>query len=309
MYLSPQVRVRLVVAAIAAASAAATLAVVALTHEDPAGSAAEPPPLFLDLGVRTDREARDLRRAATLFERGDLAAAGRIFARHDSPEARVGFAFASWPDTLPRLRALPRGRAVVRLHRGIAFAALGDEAQARAELRAAARVEPDTRYAIRADDFLHPRLAPGLPMFVAEAAFPKRLAGLAPPQQFAAVEREASESLDAALRYGIALQQLGRPVSARGAFDAALRRAPDDPEALTAAAVARFDKDAPAAAFGRLGPLTRRFPRAQTVHFHLGVLLLWIGDVQGARRQLLQARRLGPQTRLGREAKRFLDRL
>jgi tetratricopeptide (TPR) repeat protein len=197
----------------------------------------------------------------------------------------------------------------VRLHRGVAFASLNDEAQARAELRAAARVEPDTPYAVRASDFLHPRFAPGLPHFVPEAPFPQRLAALEPPQQFAAVEAEAARSVEAALRHGTALQQLGRPLSARRAFDDAVRRAPVDPEALIAAAVSRFEKSRPAVAFGRLGPLTRRFPRAQTVRFHLGVLLLWIGDVAGARSQLEQARALGPETRLGREAKRFLDRL
>ena len=68
-------------------------------------------------------------------------------------------------------------------------------------------------------------------------------------------------------------------------------------------------KDRPAAAFARLGPLTRRYPSAQTVRFHLGLALLWIGDVADARRQLRQAYDLGPQARLGREAKRFLDRL
>jgi hypothetical protein len=88
-----------------------------------------------------------------------------------------------------------------------------------------------------------------------------------------------------------------------------VKLAPDDPETLTAAAVARFDKDEPAAAFSRLGPLTRRFPRVQTVRFHLGLLLVWIGDAEGAKRQLRQVQALGPETRLGREAKRFLDRL
>jgi tetratricopeptide (TPR) repeat protein len=306
---SARTRVWLVVAAIAAAAGAATIGAVELTHDDAAREGVEPPPLFLDLGVRTDDEAQDLRRASRLYQRGERSAAARLFARYDSPEARVGFAFASWPDTLSRLRVLPRNRAVVRLHRGVAFAAVNDEAQARAELRAAARVEPDTPYAIRAEDFLHPRLAPGLPLFVSETPFPKRLAALAPPQQFAAVEAEATRSVEAALRYGTALQQLGRPVSARRAFDEAVRLAPGDPETLTAAAVGRFDKDRPALAFGRLGPLTRRFPRAQTVRLHLGLLLIWIGDLPNARRQLLQARRLGPETRLGREAKRFLDRL
>ena len=106
----------------------------------------------------------------------------------------------------------------------------------------------------------------------------------------------------------MALQRLGRPVSARREFDRAARSRPNA-ETLTAAAVARFDKSRPAAAFSRLGPLTRRYPSAQTVRFHLGLLLLWIGDVPNARKQLGRAVDLGPTTRLGTEAKRFLDRL
>jgi tetratricopeptide (TPR) repeat protein len=308
---SPRTRVWLAVAVAAAGAAALTLGAVALTRDEPAGASEKPPPLLLDLGVRTDAEARDLRRAARLYADGDLAAAARLFSRHDSAEARVGVAFASWPKTLARLRGLPRARGVVRLHRGIALAALNEEAAAKAELRAAARVEPDSSYAIRADDFLHPRFAPGLPLVTLSEPFPRRLAGLSPPQQYAELEREASVAnapVDALLRYGAALQRLGRPVSALRTFEAAAKASPNA-ETLTAVAVARFDKDRPAEAFGRLGPLTRRFPRAQTVRFHLGVLLLWIGDLENARRQLVRAQDLRPESRLGREAKRFLDRL
>jgi predicted Zn-dependent protease len=137
--------------------------------------------------------------------------------------------------------------------------------------------------------------------------YPAALARLAPAAQLAVLAD--SPKLADRLRYGAALQRVGRPVSARRVFDEAARRAPDDPEALTAAAVGRFDKDAPAQAFARLGPLSRRFPRAQTVRFHLGLLLLWIGEVREGKNQLQKARALGPETRLGREAKRFLDRL
>jgi hypothetical protein len=45
------------------------------------------------------------------------------------------------------------------------------------------------------------------------------------------------------------------------------------------------------------------------VRFHLGLLLLWIGDLEDARRQLRLARDAGPETALGREAARFLRRL
>ena len=77
----------------------------------------------------------------------------------------------------------------------------------------------------------------------------------------------------------------------------------------TAAAVARFDKANPSAAFSRLGPLARRFPRAPTVRFHLGLLLLWMGQVDQAKAQLRQAKTIAPDDPLGREADRFLTRL
>ena len=109
------------------------------------------------------------------------------------------------------------------------------------------------------------------------------------------------------LLYGVALQRLGRPVSARRAFAQALRLAPDDVDALVADAVGRFEKNDPSAAFSRLGPLTRRFPTAATVRFHLGVLLLWQGDVDEAKRQLRLAQAAEPGSRIAREAGRYLD--
>jgi tetratricopeptide (TPR) repeat protein len=279
-------RVRVLVALAALGAAALTVAIVVLTSDPPQERvSAMPPPLYLDFGARRDAEARALREAASLYERGRIDSARAIFDRHRSPEARVGSAFVRWPDeTLERLRGL-ESSAVVVLHRGIALAGLGREREARAELRAVERIDSDSAYAIRAADFLHPRFVPGLPFFVAEG------------------------SPRGALRAGIAFQRLGRPVSARRAFRQAVRERPNDPETLTAEAVSRFEKDDPSRAFSRLGPLTRRFPRAQTVRFHLGLLLLWIADVDGARRQLERARALEPSSRLGREASRLLERL
>ncbi|MDX6493174.1 MAG: Tetratricopeptide repeat, partial [Gaiellaceae bacterium] len=113
----------------------------------------------------------------------------------------------------------------------------------------------------------------------------------------------------AKLLYGVALQRVERPVSAERQFAAAAALAPGNPEAQVAAAVGRFDKDDPSAAFSRLGPLSKRFPRAPTVRFHLGLLLLWLNDLPDARKQLRLARAQGPGTPLGQEANRFLVRL
>ena len=66
----------------------------------------------------------------------------------------------------------------------------------------------------------------------------------------------------AKILYGIALQQLGHPLSAERQFAAAARLAPNDPDARAAAAVGLFDKDNPSRAFGRLGPYPARLGNA-----------------------------------------------
>ena len=88
-----------------------------------------------------------------------------------------------------------------------------------------------------------------------------------------------------------------------------LHRKPHVPEAQVAAAVGRFDKARPADAFSRLGPLTRRFPDKATVRFHLGLLLLWSGEVKEARTQLVRATTVEPGSPLASEARKYLDTL
>ena len=78
-------------------------------------------------------------------------------------------------------------------------------------------------------------------------------------------------------------------------------------QAQVAAAVGHFDKDSPADAFGRLGPLTRTYPHEPTVRFHLGILLLWTGRIDAAKRQFGVASRLQPGSPLAREADRYLQ--
>ena len=269
-------------AAIALLAAAAVAAAAVLSAEeietDPAAeSQPKPrpgsPPLELSFGIRNDNEARELRRAVQIYDDGRRAQAGRIFSRFDSLEAKLGAAFAAWPrteDRVEQLGALYPRSALVQLHVGLArlWAGAGDAGGAWREAR---DVEPDTPYAVLADDLLHPELAPGLPLFT--PSFPYRIEGDTPAAQLETLR--ASRTTRGLLVYGIALQRLGRPVSARRAFADALRLAPNDVDALVADAVGRYEKSDPAGAFSRLGPLTRRFPGSATVRFHLGVLLLW----------------------------------
>jgi len=240
-----------------------------------------------------------------LYGQGKRQEAAAIFSRYDSLEAKLGSAFAAWPaseDRIEQLGALYPRSSLVQLHVGLSrfWAGL---AGAQTAWREARDVEPDTPYAVRAGDLLHPEFAPGLPGFI--VSFDYKIEGETPADQLRRLA--ADRTLRGRLLYGIALQGLGRPVSARRAFAQARALAPNDVDALVADAVGRYDKANPSAAFSRLGPLSRRFPHAATVRFHLGLLLLWQRDVKEATRQLELARAAEPGSKIAVEAKRFLD--
>lgn len=311
---SPRLRTALIAAAVAALAAVVVAGAAVLTAEEvenPAASAPAPqpregrPPLVLELGLRDDAEARELREAARLYEAGEVEEAAAIFARHDSLEAKLGTAFTQWPGSLDRVEQLgalyPRS-ALVQLHVGLArfWAGVG---RAQAAWREARDVEPDTPYAVRAADLIHAdRFAPGLPIFTPSFAY--SVEGATGEEQLEVLRRRLG--VRARLVYGIFMQRLGKPVSARRAFAEAVELEPGNVDALVADAVGRYEKNDPSRAFSRLGPLSRRFPQAATVRFHLGLLLLWQGDVAAARRQLRLAQRLEPGSRIAREAGRFL---
>ena len=318
--MSARARISLIVAVLALTVGAAVAGITAAMSSEPPGAVAHgpkarpgAPPLSLDLGVRIDREALDLREGLRLYEAGKRAEAERLFARHDSLEARIGESFSRWPDgTVARLTQLsglhPRS-AAVQLNLGIAQFWSGEEG-AKAAWQSAADLEPDTAYAVTAGNLLHPDFARNLPIFVPVGEVPAAVRSLAPPVQFAALERRARTGTVAdRLFYGVALQRLGRQLSAERVYAEAARAAPNDPEARVAAAVGRFDKARPARAFSRLGPLTRTFPKAATVRFHLGLLLLWSGEVKEARRQLRLVRTVDPASPLAGVAKRYLELL
>jgi tetratricopeptide (TPR) repeat protein len=268
------------------------------------------PPLSFALGFRSDVEARDLAIAAVLYQRGDQKGAAALFAKHDSLEAKVGSALASWPtgslDRLEQLAKLYPDAPVILLHLGLArlWANEGDPVAA---WRGVIDSAPDTPYAIVAGNLLHPQLPRGLPAFIPSSSAPVAITRLPPARQLAALRRQATrgDGTDLLL-YGVGLQRVGRPVSASRVFDEAAQRFPRDVEAQVASAVGRFDKDAPAEAFGRLGPLTRTYPNEPSVRFHLGVLLLWTGRIDAAERQFRLAVRARPGSPLAREAARYL---
>jgi len=320
---SPRARVGLIVGALALLAAVVVAGAAVLSAEEvvrpaaaaPTGEPQEGAPLLaLALAFRTEPDAQVLRQAVRAYDAGRRQQAAALFAESGSLEAKLGAAFAAWPGSLERVEQLgalyPRS-SMVQLHVGIARFWAGRPG-AVAAWREAQDVEPDTPYAVRAGDLLHPNeFAPGLPILVSGAgAPPEGAAGRSPAEQLEALRRAAEAGpLDARLQYGIALQGAGRPLSAREVYSAAAEAFPDEPEALVADAVGQYTKERPAEAFSRLGPLSRRFPESAAVRFHLGLLLLWQGDVEPARRQLRLARRAEPGSFVARRASLYLDEL
>jgi predicted Zn-dependent protease len=315
--MSPRGRVFFLVAlAAVVASGAVVVGVLATRSNVPSTKPRKgSPPLALDFGLRNDAEARALQQAQTVYDRErDKKRAKEIFDRYRSLEAEVGSAIAAWPSgTVERLETLaaqnPRS-SLVALHLGFALYWARQEQDAVTALRKAEQLQPDSPYAVRAADLLHPRFFPGLPTFVPTFAAPLAIRTLSPQRQVEALAAAArSDGADGKILYGVALQRLGHPRSAERQFAAAAREEPNDAEARTAAAVGLFDKDNPSRAFSRLGPLVRVFPHAQTVRFHLGLMLLWMAQVAKAREELQKARAEAPNSALGREAAQYLAAL
>jgi tetratricopeptide (TPR) repeat protein len=149
-------------------------------------------------------------------------------------------------------------------------------------LRQAKKAGRDTQYQVAADNLLHPQFfRNGYPPFEYAGSDPLLVQGQIQQRQF---HQETAERL----------------------WAKAARLHPNDPDAQVAAAVGRFDMDDLSASFSRLGPLVKRFPKSQTVRFHLGLLLAWTGQRDLAVKEFRAARALGPGTRFGRESATFL---
>ena len=173
--------------------------------------------------------------------------------------------------------------------------------------RGGARGEPDTPYAIVAGNLLFPNLPRGLPAFVPSFSAPSEVARLPAARQLEALRRRAEDGgVRERLLYGVGLQRVGRPVSAKRVFERAATLAPDDAEAQRGGGRRALRQGRAGDGVRRLGPLTRTFPHEPTVRFHLGVLLLWTARIDEAERQLRLASRTRPGSPLAREAARYL---
>jgi predicted Zn-dependent protease len=174
---------------------------------------------------------------------------------------------------------------VVQFNDGTVLFCAGYVAEAEQAWRQAKRAGYDTYYEMRADTILHPQ-------------FFQPQDGLYPIFEL--------QGRDPLLVQGVIAQRQGHQHTAERLYARAARLHPSSDEAQVAAAVGRFDEDDLSASFSRLGPLVERFPRSQTVRFHLGLLLAWTGQRAQAVREFRLARSLGPNTRLGKEADAFL---
>jgi hypothetical protein len=256
------------------------------------------PALQLELGLRVnhDPEAKALWRAQVLLDRDRKAAAAlAIFQRYDSVEARLGAAFAGWtgPESLASVQEIAASAptsAAAQLNLGWASYQAGHIADAVTAWQSTATTFPDSPYAIDALDALNRGVAPNLPPIVVD---PGALSGKA----------------KAVLLAGVRQWDLKHVVSARRDLDLAAQLAPHSPEALVAAAVARFSPDQPKASFPVLGPLTATFPQDSIVRLHLGVLLLWSREISLGKEQLRLATTEQPRSVYANQARLLLAAL
>ena len=317
--MSARARVLVIVAVAAGIAVAGTVGITLLQTRGESttkpGAVAKPrkgrPPLFLDFGVREDREAKDLSQAADLLNSGKAGEAGAIFARYHSLEAEIGAAFARWPagglDELKRLVAAHPESPSAQFHLGMAYYWSGRVADAASTWQRVATRYRDSPESVEAENVLYPTFAPGVPVIVTALAQPSAPSRAAQLRLLARDARRADPA--AKLRYGLALWQMWRRVSAKRQFDAAAKLAPRDPVARVAAAVGAFTKLAPARAFGLLGPLTAEFPHAAVVRFELAILLVWIRQPARALKEFRIALADEPRSVYGKEAERFIAAL
>ena len=317
-------RVVLIVALVALAAAATVVGATLLqtrgehttVPDAVTGARSGPPLLQLEFGVRNTRETRALAQAEALYEGKPrhIAQAAAVFRRYHSVEAQLGSAFTSWsgPSSLGRVQKLAAAHGndpVALLNLGWADYQAGRNADAAAAWHKTAARFPDSPYGVDAEWALHGGPA-GLPVIVTGLELPNGIANLPAAAQLVALERAAAGGgAKAKLLYGAALWYFRRPISAEREFAAAAKLAPHDPAARAAAAVGLFSKANPTRAFAHLGPLTAVFPHSPAIEFHLGALLVFIGQYGKAAKQLHAAVADGPHSPYAQDARALLATL
>jgi tetratricopeptide (TPR) repeat protein len=241
--------------------------------------------------------------------RGDGVAATAAFTaakKLGDPAADVALVVAGYspktPDaTVSRLELLAPSSPFARYELGVVQLWAGRLSQATAALKAVRDADPESFYGVRADDLLHPTMQPGYPLFVPADSPP---AGATADSLKAAADA-APDDAKAQLQWGSSLQSEGRRKEALAVYGQALKADPTSIEAQVALAVAAFSKDDPAKAFGTVGPLVRDHAGDPSPRFHLGMMLLWIGQPDKAQAEFRQVASEAKGTRLARLAEFF----
>jgi predicted Zn-dependent protease len=200
-------------------------------------------------------------------------------------------AFRSWPhgsiSAMQQLGLTYPKSAIVQYYRGVALIWAGYPDDAATALELAKKLGTNTIWQGRADDLLHPQ-------------YFEPTSG-APYPVFEPLGRNAL------LERGSLLQQEGHQESAEQLYAEAAKRDPGNAEAQVAAAVGLFDESNLVPSFSHLGPLVKRFPQSQSVHYYLGFLLAWTHQENSAIEQFEDTVKLGPGTELGRTSTRLLE--
>jgi tetratricopeptide (TPR) repeat protein len=224
----------------------------------------------------------------------------------DDPRVQVGRALAAYRDGNPQraddlLAALAADRAsdpLPTFERGLVLLFAGDTERAREWLARARDLDREGFYGVRADNVLHPGIAPGYPPW-----FASRDLARGPVAALRRKAQAAPGDPDAQLALAAALQADGKRRGAREAAALAVAADPDDLDAQVAVAVLGFDKDRPAAAVGALGTILRGDRSRVEPRLHLALLLSWIGRREQAREQFRLAAQADPDGRLGKLAR------
>ena len=217
-------------AALAAAAGVAVGAVVVAGDEPETKRPSGAPPFVVDLAVRTDPEAKVLRRAGQAFERGDRRRAARILQGRTSLQARAGSALAAWPvqtspagdlasESVERRRPLPS--------RPARYWTATRTARSRRGARPARAIPTRRRPGLTRSFRSFPPRSPTLhPEPARIAASP----GWAPPSSSRRSPRTHEADVRVTLLYGLALQRLDRPISARRRMRAPPSSRPETPK-------------------------------------------------------------------------------
>jgi tetratricopeptide (TPR) repeat protein len=234
--------------------------------------------------------------------RGDEAAATAAFTtarRLGDPSADVALVVAGYdpkqPDaTVDRLKLMAPTQPFAAYELGVVQLWAGKVALATSALKAVRDAAPESFYGVKADDLLHPTMQAGYPLFVPAEDPPAN----ATKASLAAAAKASPNDAVAQLQYGAALQAEGHRTEALAAYRQAVKADPTSIEAQVALAVGGFAKDDPAKAFGTIGPLARDHAGDPSPRFHLGMLLLWIGQGEQATAQFQQVEKEAPGSRL-----------